>query len=425
MLAPTVCGVAGCGGAADSADEPTSTAASVGASTTEGRNADGLSGAAAATTGAVSDSALVIAEPALKDDDWSQTWRQLPVPAGLPGARVVATPSGWIAVSSRILGSKTPDTKAPSPTDAVVYRSNDGTRWHRISVGTGDSPLYNAHLAYGAGHYVITGDRSGATSITTVVLDSTDGDTWHEQTLYENDSWADGAVKYVHDRFFFMADSLWASLDGEHWNQLKSPYKSSPLGDIAYGNGLYFGIGLQTVLSGNGTDWQAAPIDCALQGACISQPDGSFWDITPSGLFSADDHFRVRLDDLSALISRWFTSIDGEAWQLATDPAPDSYVSGHFARLFNPQPLLWGSDGGTAHPIDLIDRTSSLPSGVTAEEAALWSAQFGLQDTHVGFRADQTLPDELDFSWNDGLDCTRARCFVATLGDSSALFLVP
>jgi hypothetical protein len=229
----------------------------------------------------------------------------------------------------------------------------------------------------------------------------------------------------VHDRFFFMAESLWASPDGQHWDQLKEPYRFSLLGDIAYGNGLYLGVGLQTVLSADGTDWRAAPIDCAVPGACIAvPPDGTLSDIAPNGLFSADDHFHIRLDDVSAPITRWFTSLDGEAWQPATDPAPDTYVSGHFARLFDPQPLLWSSGDGTAHSIDLIDRTSSLPSGVTPEEAALWSAQFGPQDTSVGFPLDETMPDELDFSWNDGLDCTQARCFVATLGTSSVFFLV-
>lgn len=403
VVVTTVLAAAGCGA---STDDGTSTAARYSTSTTDMLDSDGTGGAVAAATDA----------PELDDQDWSKTWRLLPLPAAsMNGANVVATPTGWLAVSSRGDGSK-----APPPPDSAIYRSVDGTHWRAISTGAGDPKLRNAQVAYARGRYVITGSRGGAN----VVLHSPDGETWREQVLDDPSSWSQGPVRYVYDRFFFLTASLWASKNGQKWSLVDHPYPYtySPLDDIAYGNGRYLGVGAGTLLSVDGEEWRSAPVDCSVSGACITTPDGAVVETGSPAVFFAEDRFYVLPSGPS---EGDYSSPDGESWQLENGFNPDGYVSGHFVRLFGLEPSVWLANDGTPQSIVIIHRPSMLPTGITPEAAVRWSAPPEPDSTGDAFPNAEAMPTDLDFSWSDGLDCTQARCLVVTSGNTSQLLLVP
>lgn len=402
VVVATALAAAGCGGSTRSVDDGPSTAPRDSTSTADMHASDGAGGAVATDTAA----------PELDDQDWSKTWRVLSLPAAsMNGANVVATPTGWLAVSSRGDGSKAP----PEP-DSVIYRSVDGTHWRAISAGAGDPKLQNAQVAYASGHYIITGSRGGAV----VVFDSTDGETWREQVLDDTDSLSQGAVMYVHDRFFFLMTSFWASMDGQQWSLVDHPYDYAGISDIAYGNGRYLGVGARTLLSVDGQHWRLSPIDCSLPDACITVPDGSGTVVETGspGVFFAEDRFYVLPSEPS---DGDFSSPDGESWQPTPGFAPTAYVSGHFVQLFGPQPTVWLADRAPQAMV-VIDRLSMLPTGITPGVAARWSVPLGPDSTAAeAFPKAETIPTELDFSWSDGLDCTRARCLIV----GSRLLLVP
>ncbi|MEY2935189.1 MAG: hypothetical protein RL033_5938, partial [Pseudomonadota bacterium] len=190
MFATTLCATA-CAGAAVSGDAPSH-------EVSDTSSAPQPSVPAEQGTRTASASSPARAESGLQDEDWSKTWRQLAAPSiSKDGAEVAGVPGGWIAVSTRDQDGS----KAPPPSDSFAYFSTDGTHWHAIPT-PGDYPLQEASVAYGGGRYVIAGSRSAP-----VVIDSTDGETWHEQSL-DGPSFG-GPVTYVGDRFLYVSASLW------------------------------------------------------------------------------------------------------------------------------------------------------------------------------------------------------------------------
>jgi hypothetical protein len=108
-----------------------------------------------------------------------------------------------LAVSSRDQDGS----KAPPPLVSFVYGSENETHWHAIPIGTDHDPLQSADIAYGGGRYVIAGMRNGGT----VILDSTDGETWHEQALGGvAGGLAAPTLEYVHEPLPLDIDDSWA-----------------------------------------------------------------------------------------------------------------------------------------------------------------------------------------------------------------------
>jgi hypothetical protein len=350
---------------------------------------------ASACAGAAGDAPAGSADLALQDEDWSKTWRQLAAPSISQNEVVVAgAPGGWIAVSTRDQdGSKNP----PAP-DSVAYFSKDGTHWHAI-LTPGDYPLQGASVAYGGGRYVITGSRAKITGsgAETVVLDSTDGETWHEQSL-DGPTFAfyNGPVTYAGDRFFYVSGKFWGSLNGDHWAALPHDYPFAMLEQIAYGNGVYLGVGVQTQLSSDGAEWHAVPLDCALPIDCYADPEGNVEPEPLRGVFFAEGRFYAQ--QWTSVPEGGLTSSDGESWQFVRGPFPDAYVAGRFARFFGAQPAVWLPGDNTPRSIEV----SSGPGPATAQFAT-------------------PPPTDVDLSWSDDVDCTNARCLII----HSRLFLVP
>jgi hypothetical protein len=327
------------------------------------------------------------AEFALRDEDWSKTWRKLEAPSvSQNGALVTGAPGGWLAVSTRDQDG----TKAPPPSDSFAYFSTDGTHWHAVPTPGGCS-LQGASVGYGGSHYVITGWRSG-----TVVLDSPDGETWHEQLL-DGSSFAfyNGPIAYAGDRFFYMSAMFWGSIDGEHWAALPHDYPFALLEHIAYGNGVYLGVGTQAQVSSDGTEWRAAPLDCTLPIDCHTDPDGNRYPSPLGGVFFAEGRFHT-WQVTSA--DGGLTSLDGELWQFVPGPFPDAYVGGHFTQFLGAPPTVWLPGDSTPQPIEVSSIPGPLPAKFPAQP-----------------------PADVDLSWSDGINCTNARCVVI----HSKLYLVP
>jgi hypothetical protein len=383
MFATTLCATA-CAGAAVSGDDPSHEVSDTSASQPSVPPEQGALTASAPSPAR--------AESALQDEDWGKPWRQLAAPSiSMDGAVVAGAPGGWIAVSTRVQ-----DSKAPPPPDSFAYFSTDGTHWHAIPT-PGDSPLREASVAYGGGHYVIAGSRSAP-----VVLDSTDGQIWHEQSL-DGLSFA-GPVTYVGDRFLYVSASLWGSTDGEHWAALPHDYPFPLVTHIAYGNGVYLGAGTQTLLSSDGVEWRAAPLDCALPLDCDTDPRGNFYPPPVSGVFFAEGRFHLHGVEQGG--SPWqltssdgeLTSVDGESWQFVPGRVPDAYVAGRFTQFLGAQPLVWFPGDSTPQAIE-VSHGPALPPIAYPEEP----------------------PADVDLSWSDDIDCTNARCVLI----HSKLYLVP
>jgi hypothetical protein len=378
MVVAVICAGTGCAGAAASRDEISTQGSSTTASADESTKADG-----------VTDPVLSVGEISLDDADWAKTWRRLTAPSiSAYGARVAGVPGRWVAVSSRDQDGL----KAPPTPVSFVYRSQDGTHWHAIPLGTEEDPLQSADIAYGGGRSVVAGMRNGGM----VVLDSTDGETWREQALDSVDGGGSApTLEYVHDHFFCMNISFWGSSDGEHWAEPEHSYSWALLSDIAYGNGRYLGVGAGTQLSTNGVEWHAAPVDCDLPGACIREP--LHGELVEDGLgraFFAEGNFHISEPSQEGELR----SPDGEAWQYAPGTSPDAYVGGHFVKMLDEQPKVWRGDSSDPHPLNIVSRPGMAPAVVS-----------------------EPVPLDIDNSWSDGLDCTNARCFIIR----SSLYLVP
>jgi hypothetical protein len=157
---------------------------------------------------------------------------------------------------------------------------------------------------------------------------------------------------------------MYRSSDGVRWTRVHLPDDGGRLTGVAYGRGRYVVVG--------------------------HSQDSSFHEFR-SVLF-AEDHFYVAR----------LRSPDGQNWEEIAGPGPTSYLSGRFLRrevTTTPDAgtLEAWSEGGTPQPIHVLP----------APEVELPS--------------EGNIPESLDYSWSDGLDCTSARCVL--LGRE--LYLIP
>lgn len=315
------------------------------------------------------------AEPELDADDWTSEWRQL----ALPDARdselgITRTPDGWLLVAS-----------AGGANGSYMYRSSDGVRWARVHLPDDEGRLTG--VAYGRGRYVVVGRARDAGHLIWV---STDGETWSAPPIAEGLG-LDG-VQFVGERFIGWGTHIWSSQDTESWVQSRNEELYFPVG-AAFGAGRYLLVGTGVPqLSTDGISWSSAPVDCSLPTACISDEEGgTAYNLFRSVVF-AEDHFH-----LNRLRSR-----DGQDWEEVVGPAATSYLSGRFLhRSFalppDPGTLEAWSNVAPPQPIDVVP----------APEVELPS--------------EGNIPETLDYSWSDGLDCSSARCVL--LGKE--LFLIP
>lgn len=308
----------------------------------------------------------------LDADDWASEWRQLALPVPQFSEQAIArTPDGWLLVSS-----------------AYVYRSSDGVRWTRVHLPNDEGRLTG--VAYGGGRYVIVG-RSSNTGY--LIWVSADGETWQAPPVTEGIG-IDG-VQFVEDRFIAWGAHIWSSQDAESWVQQRREDFYTGAG-AAFGAGRYLLVGTGTPqISQDGLSWSSAPIDCSLPTACVVDVDeGNPYHRFQNVVF-AEGHFHVAR----------LRSPDGQNWEESTGPStglgPTSYLSGRFVRrqrsISDAGTLEAWSEGGTPQQINFRP-----------------PPEFGLP-------SEDDIPESLDYSWSDGLDCTSARCVLV----GKELYLIP
>lgn len=365
-------------------------------------NPDGVSDLSA-QNGSSIDAGDTTIELPLSDEGMVDTsggaWRLIEVPTITTRPSVVSAPIGWLSLSSRALGYA----KAPSGWINVLYRSEDGVHWELVPLGSAYNDLELRDLAYGAGRYVMLGEHYGVGG---VIWSSDDGLDWTEteqETDYV-DRWR--RVLFAGGLFFGLGSSLLGvSEDGKSWTRALMTLPQ-PM-DVAFGNGRYVIVGSGPIeVSEDGLTWQDVDLDCALPGACGTDPSG--------GIFPAPK-FHVLFGE-GSFYSDQLTSVDGLEWQSLPGRYPHAYVSGIF--LSTGYELL-ARDG-----YDLNAWTNSghdqTISVVRPVEASVTLEGRGISS--IGLLSDpQSAPEHVDVSFEDGLTCTTATCVIV----DDRLYLVP
>jgi hypothetical protein len=390
-------GVWGCGG--QSGRVGTSTGAS-GSTSVDSANAshsppdDLASVQSAPTLRAEQFDAAVVTDPNTVEraDTSGAAWRVIEVPGASNLPSIVHTPSGWLALSRRFLG----DSKAPSGVESALYRSKNGVHWQSLPLDPTSDDLFLRDLAYGAGHYVMVGERRGGGGI---IWTSSDGESWIESSQSLTGPYAWSTVIFVRDLFFAFGHlQLAVSRTGESWEALPTRLVQHVAG--AYGNGRYLLLGngpMQT--SEDGRTWQEHLLECSLPGACNTSPSG--------GVGQGSHYFALFAE------GRFFTeelsSPDGVTWEAQPGLSPIAYIGGRFVGISSQSVGLaaW-TLGGPARRL----RTIRPSRDAVTEAGRDW---IGVLDR------DAPLPETVDVPFEDGLTCENADCVLV----GGTLFLVP
>ncbi len=328
-------------------------------------------------------------------DTRGSAWRLIEVPAASNEPSIIRTPLGWLALSRRAIGNP----RTPSGWQSVLYRSTDGVHWNTVPFAPGRDDLALSDIAYGAGRYVMTGRRWGENS-GGVFWVSDDGQRWREMAQPPLDfSQLLGTVDFAGGKFFaFGFRVLGISEDGENWTVVGSDLVQ--FGAAAYGNGRYVLAGNGPMLiSEDGSSWRSAPVDCAMPGACITDPSGNVGQSYQLYLSFVDGHF----------YSDQMVSDDGEHWRALPDRVPAAYVSGRFIGGSGYSLNTW-TPSGSLDPLLVIRPSEAAVTAARREITAL-----GVLD------AGAPLPDSVAVEFEDGLTCETASCVIV----GSRLYLVP
>lgn len=330
-------------------------------------------------------------EPAQRPEG---AFRVIEVPAASNQADVIESPAGWLATSARPVG----DSRAPSGYESVLYRSTDGVQWESLPMDLAGDDLQPTGLAYGGGRYVMTARRSAGVG---VIWTSEDALDWSEteQPVDVTDLWGD--VVYTGGLFFALGVRyLGVSEDGRDWTAVR--ISTIQARAVAYGNGRYLLVGGGPMqVSEDGYDWQEQSLDCDLPGACDMDPDGNVFQGYQTHLLFAEGRF----------FSDQLTTEDGIEWEPLAGRIPAAYVGGRFLSGLdlNEGIGFWTTDGDDGW-LRVIR-----PTAASVTES-------GRQRTSIGeLSRDEPLPDTVDVSFEDGLDCTTGHCFLM----DGRLILVP
>jgi hypothetical protein len=344
--------------------------------------------------------AAALPEQALPEGALEATWRELGVAAANAGPALAATPTGFMALSQRSLG----DARVPSAWESHLYRSTDGIRWDRVTVSADNDTLWLRGVAYGAGHYVLAGMRfRGGDG---VIFHSTDGESWDEIPVVTGAPSGLADVVFSGGRFFALSTfrTLLTSSDGSNWRSVDLETTVMPL-DVTFGQGQFLLVGSGDVQrSTDGLVWTPTPLDCALPGACISDPSGRVL----QGL-----HSRAVFSEGTFFIDQ-ATSTDGLTWAAAPGQYPLDEAGGQVIGSTASAALAIWSGGRAPRPLASIRYVESL-SG--AERSLRTRFNGALRPTEVGsesYPSDVAMPEQLEFPISGGADCTTKPCVVVS-----------
>ena len=335
------------------------------------------------------------AAPLLPADLAGSTWQQLGVATSSYLPDVIATPSGFMALSQRGIG----DARAPSARESHLYRSQNGIDWEHVDISPDNSNLWLRGLAYGNGRYVLAGSRMGGQG--SVVFTSSDGNAWTELQVDPNDTSGLHRAVYVGDRFFAMSNfrTLLSSVDGDVWSIDDLP-DTVVVQDVAFGGGQYLVVGNGAPQwSSDARAWRATPLDCALPGACISDPSGNVLQAGKNRAVYAEGRFYV--DGAS--------TTDGATWDVTPGVLPMAYVDGYLlGSTADSELAFWRPGEATQHPLVRVSYRQAL-----GPDAKLrWNGAMDRDDVTSENLPDDPMPATLSFPLPSGESCLSARCVV-------------
>jgi hypothetical protein len=314
----------------------------------------------------------------LSGDDLQRPWLQLYVPHALEAAHVARGAAGFLAVSREMLGGK-----AILAVNNYLYRSDDGVRWQRLPLEQAPGEFFGFRgLAYGNGRYVMARSWGGRNELWT----SSDGQQWSRQT-FQLEASQIAHVTFVQGRFFALTTwkEVFTSEDGGTWTIANLGTTVQP-DALTYGHGRFLVVGSGPMqLSFDGLSWRPVSLDCALPGACITDPSGGVGQAHHFHAVFAADRFYV--DQL--------TSGDGMVWQLHGELVPTDYVGGY---LFGADQNTLTAWKPTMPPTPLA--VESVPPPVTIAEGS--------------------APDTIDALPPTGETCLTHRCLIV----DGALYLI-
>jgi hypothetical protein len=383
-------GLAGCAGATGRDPAEATTTGDLGAEVYPGSNGE------ASTPPVLGDAAL------------GATWQELGVPGVGNRPALASTPRGWFAVSRRSVG----DGKAPSAWESYLYRSADGVGWQRVEISAQNENLWLRGVAYGAGHYVLAGTRFGVGG-GDVIFDSVDAEHWDEIPVVSGAPSGLSGLVFVGGRFFALSTNrtLITSANGRAWTSVDLGNTTVMPLDVTFGHDQYLLVGSGNIQrSSNGLDWQPTALDCAMPGACISNPDG---DVLQSV------HYRAVFADGTYFIDQ-ASSVDGQTWQSLPGLYPEARVEGYVLGSSTDERLVIWEPGGAARPLANVKYIETLSDANRAERMRWNGAVDPIEFSSENFPDGAPPPDAIEFPLPSGADCRTSRC--AIVGER--LFLV-
>ena len=242
-------------------------------------------------------------------------------------------------------------------------------------------------MTFASGRLVLAGSR--AYDVGTVLV-SSDGVRFDQVDIEGRSPSLLQSVTHAGDRFFaFSTLQGFASRDGLTWKPLAFGSAFLP-NAVAYGGSVYLVAGNGGLrLSADAESWRALEIDCALESACVSDPDGNERNMLRTAAYS-DGAFYVNS----------LKSTDGLSWQRNDGVTPVRHVGAH--------DLAWTEQGWVAWkagapPIILRvrdfprdERGSVLNPGLLVEPRVVPSAP--------------PPPAAVAFEPEAGSDCLASRC---------------
>ena len=370
--------LASCRGKTDVAAHPGLAGSAVGAVS------NALPGHALALSQAQIDAAaLAPGELGTSADRTGGAWRIVEVPSAGSSPSIVPSPLGWLALSRRSLGPG----KASTGYESALYRSTDGVHWTSLSLGEAARNVLFSGLAYGAGRYVMAGQRFGGSK---VLWSSADAQHWAETPDPAAGPPSSSGISYAQGRFFHVGfNSLAESDNGRDWQVRQISLLQA--GGAAYGNGVYLLVGSGPIqLSEDGWDWREVPLDCTRPSSkCVVDPSGGIHQPYHPGVLFAEGRF----------YTGGLSSEDGIHWQDEPERSPNAYVNGFF--------LGDARGGGELAAWKIGGETQYLRMVQPARAAQTAS---GRRNGAGVLDHDQPLPDSVNVEFEDGLTCETATC---------------
>jgi hypothetical protein len=334
--------------------------------------------------------------PLQREAALTATWQELGIPGVTHSPDLARTPSGWLALSRWAVG----DQRAPSSWESVLYRSTDGIRWQDVDISDENDNLWLRGVAYGAGHYVLAGMRMGEND--GAIFHSTDGETWQELSVATGAPSGLADVVFAGGQFFALSTStaLLRSADGVTWQAIDLATTVMPQ-DVTFGGEQFLLVGSGAVQrSSDGVSWRPSTLDCAMPGACITDPSGNVSQgFHTRAVFVAGTYF---IDQAS--------SSDGVTWQPLPGLYPAAGVAGSVIGSSDGSPLALWAPGEAPQPLARVRYVDTLTAAERATRMRWNGAIEPSEQTSENFPNGERPPGPIEFPLPSGADCASAEC---------------